>query len=33
MIGFYGIQTGYQLKVYGIEDIYKSAKIHVFLIF
>ena len=33
MIGFCGIQTGYQLKVYGVEDIYKSVKIHVLLIF
>ena len=31
MIGF--CQTGYQLKVYGVEDIYKSVKILVFLIF
>ena len=30
MIGFCGIQTGYQLKVYDVEDIYKSVKIHVF---
>ena len=27
MIGFCGIQTGYQLKVYGVEDIYKGVKI------
>ena len=26
MFGFCGIQTGYQLKVYGVEDIYKSVK-------
>ena len=30
MIVFCGIQTGYQLKVNDVEDIYKSVKIHVF---
>ena len=33
MIDFCGIQTGYQLKVYGVEDIYKGVKIHVSLMF
>ena len=33
MIDFCEIQTDYQLLVYGLEDIYKSATIHVFLFF
>ena len=33
MIYFSEIQTDYQLLVYGVEDIYESVTIHIFVIF